>query len=359
LDFLANYGLFLAKSVTVLAAVLVVILMVAAAGTKSRRVTRGHIEIRKVNDMVKAMEDTLIETVLDDEARKALRKAEKQKDKEESKDRKKAKKKSKPKDGDQADPERPARTYVVDFEDDVQASAATQLREEITAILTLAETVDEVVVKVESPGGMVHSYGLAASQLKRIVDRDISLTVAVDKVAASGGYLMACIANKIIAAPFALLGSIGVVAQVPNFHRLLKKNEIDVEVLTAGEYKRTLTVFGENTEKGREKFVEELENVHTLFKDFVAENRPGVDIAKVATGEAWYGSDAIKRNLVDELRTSDDYITDQCQSRDVFQVRYVDDKSKVDKLMERISMTVSSAIERSLEKMTQDRNLFK
>jgi serine protease SohB len=359
LEFLANYGLFLAKSLTVLAAILVVIMVVVATGTKTRRVSRGHIEIKKVNDVVKAMEDTLIETVLDDDARKALQKAEKQKDKAESKARKKAQKKGDAKQGDQDQPQREGRTYVVEFEGDVQASAASQLREEITAILTLAETVDEVVVKVESPGGMVHSYGLAASQLKRIVDRGISLTVAVDKVAASGGYLMACIANKIIAAPFALLGSIGVVAQVPNFHRLLKKNEIDVEVLTAGEYKRTLTIFGENTDKGREKFVEELENVHTLFKNFVAENRPAVDIVNVATGEAWYGSDAIKRNLVDELRTSDDYITEQCQSRDVFQVKYVEDKSKVDKLMERISMAVSSAIERSLEKMTQDRNLFK
>ncbi|HJL62536.1 MAG TPA: protease SohB, partial [Pseudomonadales bacterium] len=174
------------------------------------------------------------------------------------------------------DGERKPRVYVVDFEGDVQASGVSQLREEVTAILSVAEDKDEVIVRLESPGGIVHGYGLGASQLSRIVGKSISLTVAVDKVAASGGYMMACIANRLIAAPFAILGSIGVVAQIPNFHRLLKNKDIDVEVLTAGEYKRTLTIFGENTEKGREKFIEELEDVHLMFKDFVAENRPGI-----------------------------------------------------------------------------------
>ena len=184
---------------------------------------------------------------------------------------------------------------------------------------------------------MVHSYGLASSQLLRVVSRKISLTVAVDKVAASGGYMMACIGSKIIAAPFALLGSIGVVANVPNFHRLLKNKDVDVEVLTAGEYKRTLTMFGENTEKGREKFISELEDVHALFKEFVSENRPAVDIEKVATGEAWYGKRALDLNLVDELKTSDEYIIDKCVDCDVFMVKYVEHQNRVDKLLEKFT----------------------
>ena len=109
------------------------------------------------------------------------------------------------------------------------------------------------------------AYGLAASQMQRIRDKKLKLTVCVDKVAASGGYMMAVVADKIIAAPFAVLGSIGVLAQVPNFHRLLKKHDVDFEMLTAGKYKRTLTMFGENTDKGREKFQEDIEDTHVLF----------------------------------------------------------------------------------------------
>ena len=202
----------------------------------------------------------------------------------------------------------------------------------------VADEDDEVIIKLESPGGMVHSYGLAASQLQRIVSRKVSLTIAVDKVAASGGYMMACIGTKIIAAPFALLGSIGVVAQIPNFHRLLKNKDVDVEVLTAGEYKRTLTMFGENTDKGREKFIEELEDVHTLFKDFVSDNRPSVDMQKVATGEAWYGKRALDLNLVDELKTSDEYIIDKCTDSAVFLVKFVEHQNRMDKLMERFAL---------------------
>jgi serine protease SohB len=234
---------------------------------------------------------------------------------------------------------------VVDFEGDMQASAVTQLREEITVIVSLATKQDSVLLRLESSGGLVHSYGLAASQLMRLLDKEIPLTIAVDKVAASGGYMMACIANKIIAAPFALLGSIGVIAQIPNFHRLLKKNDIDVDVLTAGEYKRTLTIFGENTEKGRNKAIEELEDVHALFKDFVSDHRPQLDMNIVATGEAWYGKRALEKKLVDELKTSDTYIYEKCQDCDVYHIAYVVHKSKMDKLVERIAVAISRSLE--------------
>lgn len=328
LEFLSEYGLFLAKTVTLLLALIILIVVTVGVGQKQRRGDRGHIEVRSLNDVIESVGQTLKQAVLNPEALKQEIKDEKKRLKSQSKDQKKALKSGE---------EKRQRIFVLDFDGDVQASAVDQLREEITAVLSIATSSDEVVVRLESPGGMVHSYGLAASQLSRIVTKEIPLTIAVDKVAASGGYMMACIANKIIAAPFALLGSIGVVAQIPNFHRLLKNKDIDVEVLTAGEHKRTLTMFGENTEKGRQKFREELEDVHTLFKDFISEHRPQVNMTEVATGEAWYGRRALIHQLVDELKTSDEYIVDKCVTCDVFRVKYIEDRSRVDQVMERFS----------------------
>jgi serine protease SohB len=206
-----------------------------------------------------------------------------------------------------------------------------------------------MLVRVESPGGMVHGYGLAASQLRRIRDAEVPLTIAVDKVAASGGYMMACVANRIVAAPFAVIGSIGVLAQLPNFHRLLKKNDIDFELFTAGEYKRTVTMFGENTDKGREKFSEELEETHELFKQFVTTNRPEVDIDKVATGEIWYGQKAVEKGLVDELQTSDALVQGYLADWDVFEVKFVHKKN----WQEKLGLAAEGALERAFLKIWQ------
>jgi serine protease SohB len=166
----------------------------------------------------------------------------------------------------------------------------------------------------------------------RVRERNIPLTVAVDKVAASGGYMMACVANKIIAAPFSIVGSIGVVAQIPNFHRLLKKHDIDFEQFTAGEFKRTVTMFGENTEEGRVKFRKEVEDIHLLFKDFITQHRPKVDIASVSTGEHWPGIRALENQLVDELKTSDDYLLENSKDADLFEIKYSTKKSLWEKL---------------------------
>ena len=210
----------------------------------------------------------------------------------------------------------------------------------INAILSQAGDGDEVIARVESPGGLVHGYGLAASQLLRIRERNLKLVVAVDKVAASGGYLMAAVANRVIAAPFAVVGSIGVVAQIPNVHRLLKKKDVDVEVITAGKYKRTLTVFGENTEEGRQKFIEDMEDLHTLFQEFVADKRPALDLDKVATGEAWYGQRAIDLNLVDEIMTSDEYLMNKCADSDVFEIRWTEPQKPLEKLLAQVESSV-------------------
>lgn len=329
-DFLASYGLFLAKALTVVGAIILVIVAVAAVASRNKKDSKeGYLSIHSMNETLEDMEHALKEVVLDSEVYKQQLKAEEKQEKEEAKARKKALKKGKAQP--ESEPER-KRVFVLDFDGDIKASELEPLREEITAVLTMATENDEVVIRLESPGGMVHSYGLASSQLERIKRHGVPLTVCVDKVAASGGYMMACLADKIVAAPFSILGSIGVVAQLPNFHRLLKKHDIDYEVLTAGEYKRTLTVMGENTEKGRQKFIEELEDTHNLFKEFVGEFRPQVDLVKVATGEVWFGRRALDVNLIDEISTSDEYLTQACEDADVYTVRYEYKKTLQDRI---------------------------
>lgn len=305
IDFLLEYGLFLAKSATIVVAFLVVLAALFGAVREARHQAPERLEIEPLNTRFERMRDTLEGELLDESALKSL-----------DKRRRKAKK------GERKNASVRPRVYVLDFDGDLEASAVSQLREEITALLQVLQKGDEVLLRLESEGGLVHAYGLAASQLKRLRDRQFRLTVCVDKVAASGGYLMACVADTILAAPFAILGSIGVVAQVPNVHRLLKKHDVDIELHTAGAHKRTLTMLGENTDAGREKFREELEDTHKLFKQFVIEHRPQVAIDKVATGEHWFGTRALSIKLVDDLKTSDDYLLDRASTSELYAVRY-------------------------------------
>ncbi|MBD8495833.1 protease SohB [Pseudomonas syringae] len=322
MNFVAEYASFLAKTVTLVIAIVVVLVAIASLRSKGRARTAGQLQVTRLNDFYKGLRERLEGSLLDKARLKALRK-------EQAKALKKDKKQAEPK----------PRVYVLDFNGDIKASATESLRHEITALLTLATDKDEVVLRLESGGGLVHSYGLASSQLARIRQAGIPLTVCIDKVAASGGYMMACIGDRIISAPFAILGSIGVVAQLPNVNRLLKKHDIDFEVLTAGEYKRTLTVFGENTQKGREKFQQDLEITHDLFKGFVASYRPQLSIDEVATGEVWLGMAAVDKQLVDELKTSDEYLSDKARTADVFHLHYAQRKS----LQERVGMAAAAS----------------
>jgi len=349
LEFISEYGLFLAKSITVIITVGVIVLIVIAASSKGDGESAGKIDIKKVNDKFDDVVDLFNDAIIDEDVRQQQRKAEKKQLKKEQKEKKKlAKKSASTKSSDtegEAIAEKP-RVFVASFDGDVKASETEELREIITGILSVAKPTDEVVLKLESPGGMVHSYGFASSQLARITEKNIPLTICVDKVAASGGYMMACVADKIISAPFAVIGSIGVVAQLPNFHKLLKKNDIDYETLTAGEYKRTLTVFGENTDKGREKFVEDLEQTHTLFKDFIREHRPIVDIEKVATGEIWFGSQAIEQKLIDKIQTSDAYIYDLHKTADIFELSFVTKQTLAEKLGIGVEVSITRVFNR-------------
>ena len=330
MEFLADYAGFLAKTVTIVVAILVVLVTLAVVRGKGRRRSTGQLHVTKLNDFYKGLRERLQQSLLTKDQLKTLRK-----------DSSKAEKKLK------KQPDEKPRVFVLDFDGDIKASATESLRHEITALLTLATPADEVVLRLESGGGMVHSYGLASSQLARIRQAGIPLTVCIDKVAASGGYMMACIGAKIISAPFAILGSIGVVAQLPNVNRLLKKHDIDYEVLTAGEYKRTLTVFGENTEKGREKFQQDLDITHQLFKNFVAQYRPQLAIDEVATGEVWLGVAAVEKRLVDELKTSDEYLSERAKGAQLYHLHFAQRKS----LQERVGLAASSSVERVVDSL--------
>ncbi len=304
IEILLQYGLFLLKTVTIVVAIMLIIGMIASLTSRRREKGEEFLTVKKINQRYEKMENDLNQVILDNKAWKQYSKqqAKAHKDQDKGGDR--------------------PRLYVLDFNGDMKASAVNSLREEVSAVLTVARAQDEIFVKLESGGGMVHAYGLAASQLQRIRERKIPLTVSVDKIAASGGYMMASVADKIIAAPFAVIGSIGVIAQIPNFHRLLKKHDVDFEQITAGEFKRTLTMFGENSDTARAKFRQQVEETHALFKDFVSANRPQVDIQAVATGEHWYGSQSLQNKLVDQLITSDDYLMNKRHDAEIYEISY-------------------------------------
>lgn len=321
-EFLLDYGLFLAKAVTLVVAIIVVIAVGATAGRKSQQ---EGLEVENLNKKYKGLADSLRKAILKKDERRKQARAEKKREKEAEKDSS-----AKP------------RSFVINFKGDLKATALPALREEVSAVLDVATDADEVIVRLENHGGVVHEHGLAASQLARIRDRGIPLLVCVDKVAASGGYLMACVASRIYAAPFAILGSIGVLAQIPNFHRMLDSHGVDFEQITAGKYKRTVTMFGENTDEDRAKLKEELEDVHTLFKAAVSEYRPGLELDRVATGEHWYGTRALELGLADEIRTSDELLAEKVADRELFEVTYRIKQP----LQKRLIANIDSALER-------------
>ncbi|HET6628502.1 MAG TPA: protease SohB [Woeseiaceae bacterium] len=323
-ELLTDYGLFLLEAVTIVAAILVVIAAGAAIG---RRATAHEgLEVESLNKKYRTLAAAIRRAILDKSAWKAAAKAEKARDKRESKSGK-----------------RRPRVFVLDFKGDLKASAVGSLRQEIGAILEVAGPDDQVVVRLENYGGVVHEHGLGGSQLARIRSAKLPLTVCVDKVAASGGYLMACVADRIVAAPFAILGSIGVIAQLPNFNRLMDGHGIDWEMITAGEYKRNVTMFGRNTDADRAKLKAELEDVHELFKSAVATYRPNLDLGKVATGEHWYGTRALDLGLADELKTSDELLAELAEERDLYRVSYKTRKH----LKQRLLANVDDALERA------------
>jgi serine protease SohB len=314
-QFLTDYGLFLAQVLTLAMVVLVIIAFISANARRG-----AHIEGLTVQHLNKRLEVSTRQVRKVLLGRRRFRR-----------ERRAQRKNATPRGAGAGDGK--PRIFVIDFRGDLRASAAASLREEVSAVLAVADDRDQVLVRLENAGGMVHEHGFAASQLARIRHRGLKLMVAIDKVAASGGYLMACVAHHVMAAPFAIVGSIGVLAQLPNFHRFLEDKGVDFEQITAGQHKRTLTMFGRNTEDGRRKLREELEDVHQLFKQQIAEHRPQVDIDRVATGEHWYGLRALELKLVDEIRTSDDFLLEAVQEHDVYLVAYRRRKRLAERLL--------------------------
>jgi len=315
-EFFLSYGLFFAKVITGLIALLFV---VAIIGGSRKKEEAKDLKVTDLNKKYNELKETVMLAVMD---KKQFKQQAKKLAKQDKKEKKSAKvENQKPK------------LFVLEFDGDIRASQVETLRDEITAMLSVAEPQDEVLLKLDNSGGVVHEHGLAASQLQRIKDAKMNFTVSVDKVAASGGYMMACVADKIVAAPFAILGSIGVLAQLPNFHRLLDKAGVDFEQHTAGEYKRTVTMFGKNGDKERAKLAQDLQETHTLFRDFVKQNRPKLDIDKVSTGEHWYGQQALLLELVDELITSDEFLINALDSFDIFELKMEIRKGLQDKLL--------------------------
>lgn len=342
-EILLNYGIFLLELLTIFGVVAVVVMLILES---RKQPENGSITItnltEKYQEQTKALASFFLSSAEQKHQEKQAKKAEKEQAKAEKK-RLKA--------GEEKPDEKKSRLFLLDFHGDIHASEVRSLRKEIDAILNLADPQkDEVLLKLESPGGVVHSYGLAASQLQRLKDHKIPLTVAVDTVAASGGYMMACVADKIVSAPFAVIGSIGVVAQVPNIHRLLKKHDVDVDVMTAGEYKRTVTLVGENTEKGKQKFQQELEETHTLFKQFVAQHRPQLEMDKIATGEHWFGQQALDLQLVDSLSTSDDLILNAVKEKEVIALKYQHKKKLSQRLGDQMEGHLESLVSKLLHK---------
>ena len=342
MELLSEYGLFLAKIATVVVAIAAVAAIIVNLTQRNKK-QRGELRIVNLSEQYQEMQEQMSSALLDEARQKLWLKAQKKKRKLEAKAAK-----AQARQEASASSEKP-RIWVLDFKGSMDAHEVSALREEVTAVLAVARPQDRAVLRLESPGGVVHGYGLAASQLQRLRDRQIPLTVAVDKVAASGGYMMACVGDKIVSAPFAIIGSIGVVAQIPNFNRFLRNKDIDVELHTAGQYKRTLTLLGENTEEGRQKFREDLNETHRLFKDFVHRMRPGLDIEQVATGEHWYGQQAVEKGLVDDIGTSDDLLLGLMDGHEVLSVRYMQRK----KLMDRFTGSAAQSADRLLMRWWQ------
>jgi serine protease SohB len=333
MEILTDYLIFLLKVFTIALAITIPLLIVIGS-SKSKNQAKGKLSIINLSDKFEEMGNAVKGSVMNPKELKKF-------NKEISKDKKK-----KDKDKDKDKDNETDSVFILNFKGDIQASEVEKLKQEVNAILLSDTECKEVVIRVESGGGSAYAYGLCAAELKRLVDNEINLTVCIDKVAASGGYLMSCVATKIIAAPWAIVGSIGVIAQLPNFHRLLKKNSIDFEMHTAGAFKRTLTTLGENTDEGREKFKSDLEDLHLIFKNFVKEQRPQVDTEIVATGETWQGEDAVKVGLVDSLETSDNYLVSLSKGAKLFEIEFVEKKN----LTERFAISMQIVIEKSLIK---------
>ncbi|KAL7534110.1 hypothetical protein ACHAWF_004724 [Thalassiosira exigua] len=183
--------------------------------------------------------------------------------------------------------------FVTRFPGDVTASQLNELREEVTGILRASQPRDEALLILQSGGGTVTGYGLAAAQLQRFKANGMKLTV------------------------------IGVISEIPNAYDRLKKEGIEFQTVTAGKYKRTVTPTKKVTKEDLAKSTEDIQEIFDLFKSFVASQRPQLDIEDVATGDTWFGEDALEKGLCDELAAADDVLLEFADGGyDLYEVAY-------------------------------------
>jgi serine protease SohB len=328
---------FALKALIIVAAVGALAFLVARLA-RSAEAKEREIKVRSLNERYADMREAMNAPLLDKKGLKALIKA--------------RKKEKKARRGDDST----KRIYVLGFKGDMRARAVRELGMAIDGVLTVARPgTDEVVLRLESPGGTVTGYGLGAAEILRLRAHGIKATASVDQVAASGGYMMAAAADRIVAAPFAVVGSIGVVAPVPNLHRLLKKNDIDFEEMTAGEFKRSVSVLGEITPTGREHFRGKLEDTHGAFKAHIARCRPNVDIEKVANGDTWLASEALALNLVDEIATGDELLFRARETARLYEVTVEARKTLLQQILGGLGVAARRAAELMVVKLSTGR----
>jgi serine protease SohB len=342
MDFVAEYGLFLLQTLTVVVAIVLVIAVSSKmSGGDEAKGTIKVTDLSKKFAEQKQYVGTFVEAALNSDQPSVLERLK-------NRLKKKSPKKS------TAESAHQKLAVVLEFKGDMKASQVNGLREEVSAILLMDPIPDLVVLKLTSPGGLVHTYGLASSQLARLRDAGVESIACVDTVAASGGYMMAVCADRIVAAPFAVLGSIGVVAQIPNIYRFLKNRDVDVELHTAGANKRTLTLLGENTPEGRKKFKEDLEQTHDLFKAWIAERRPELDLDAVADGSIFYGTDALTKGLCDQIATSDDVLMTLNQDHHLIALKWHEKKSLAARLSREASAAITDQVDAYINRSNQD-----
>lgn len=342
MDFLADYGLFLLQTLTVVVAVVLVIAVSSkiSGGDEAKGAIKVTDLSRKIAEQKKYV-GAIVEGALNSDQPTILERLK-------NRLKKKSPKKS------TAESTHRKLAVVLEFKGDMKASQVNGLREEVSAILLMDPIPDLVVLKLTSPGGLVHTYGLASSQLARLRDAGVESVACVDTVAASGGYMMAVCVDRIVAAPFAVLGSIGVVAQIPNIYRFLKNRDVDVELHTAGANKRTLTLLGENTPEGRKKFKQDLEQTHDLFKAWIAERRPELDLEAVADGSIFYGTDALTKGLCDQIATSDDVLMTLNQDHHLIALKWHEKKSLAARLGREASAAITNQVDAYINRSNQD-----
>lgn len=228
---------------------------------------------------------------------------------------------------------------LLSFNGDINATEVIEFGRAVSMIVQMKDLVSEVYIIINSGGGVVNGYGLLASEIERLHYSEIETYALIDQVAASGGYMAACVANHVVAAPFAYIGSIGVVSEMPNFNQILSDNGINIEQHTAGKSKRTVTPLGKITDEDRNEFKKKLERIHRSFINHVSHYRNINDADEnknsiIFSGDYWIAEETVELELglVDEISTSQEFLLDKMKEYNIIEITFQENKTKKSKL---------------------------